>query len=247
MGRISRRFLLKSLFKFSVVSVAAYTFHKLNKIIHVDEQDKTNNGGKLTMITVPELPYAKDALSPHISEETIDYHYGKHHQTYAKNLNNLLPGTEFEGLPLLEIIKRSYGKKEYTNIFNNAAQIWNHTFYWESMSPNGGSKPTGAIAEKINKSFKSFDDFVQKFSAAGATLFGSGWVWLIDEGNEVSIRRTSNADMPISEKPLLVMDVWEHAYYIDSRNARPKYIDNFFNVVNWENANKLIASSNLFA
>ena len=181
---------------------------------------------------LPELPYARDALAPHISEETIEYHYGKHHKAYVDNLNKLIPGTEFENTPLEKIIKKASG-----GIFNNAAQVWNHTFYWNGLAPDGGGKPTGNLAEAIDKYFGSFEKFKEQFSNAGVTKFGSGWAWLVkNPDGGLAIEATSNADNPIKESktPLLTCDVWEHAYYIDYRNARAKYIEAFWNLVNWD-------------
>lgn len=181
---------------------------------------------------LPELPYAKDALAPNISAETIEYHYGKHHQAYVDNLNKLVPGTEFENKTLEDIIKKATG-----GVFNNAAQVWNHTFYWNCLSPKGGGAPTGELAAAIDKAFGSFEKFKEQFTNAGMTKFGSGWAWLVKntDGN-LSIEATSNADNPMKEgkKPLLTCDVWEHAYYIDYRNARAKYIEAFWNIANWD-------------
>ncbi len=187
-------------------------------------------------VTLPELPYAHDALAPHISKETIEFHYGKHHQTYVTKLNGLIPGTEFENAPLEEIVMKSKG-----GVFNNAAQIWNHTFYWNCLSPNGGGEPTGAIADAISKSFGSFDKFKEEFNNKAATLFGSGWVFLVKNGKgELEITQESNAGCPLTsdQKPVLTCDVWEHAYYIDHRNSRPNYLTAFWNLVNWDFANK---------
>lgn len=181
---------------------------------------------------LPALPYAKDALSPHISEETLEFHYGKHHQTYVTNLNNLVPGTEFDGLPLEEIVVKSSG-----GIFNNAAQIWNHTFYWNSLSPNGGGEPTGDLANAINRTFGSFDEFKAAFTKCAVTTFGSGWAWLVkNKDGSLALVSTSNAGCPLTEgqTPLLTCDVWEHAYYIDYRNARPAYLEAFWALVNWD-------------
>ena len=190
--------------------------------------------------TLPELPYAKNALAPHISEETLEFHHGKHHNTYVTNLNNLVPGTEFEGKSLEDIIKSSSG-----GIFNNAAQIWNHTFYWHSLSPNGGGAPTGAVADAINATWGSFDKFKEEFTKSAAGNFGSGWTWLVKKADgSVAIVNTSNAGTPITEAgvtPLITVDVWEHAYYIDYRNARPKYLEAFWALVNWEFANANLA------
>lgn len=188
---------------------------------------------------LPPLPYAKNALAPHISEETLDFHYGKHHQTYVTNLNNLIPGTEFENLSLEDIIKKSSG-----GIFNNAAQVWNHTFYWNCLSPDGGGEPSGALADAINGKFGSYADFKEAFSKTAITTFGSGWAWLVkNPDGSVDLSSTSNAGTPLTEgkTPLLTCDVWEHAYYIDYRNARPKYVESFWNLVNWDHAAKQFA------
>lgn len=182
--------------------------------------------------TLPALPYAMDALAPHISKETLEYHYGKHHQTYVTNLNNLIKGTEFESATLEEIVKKSTG-----GIFNNAAQVWNHTFYWNGMKPNGGGVPTGALADAINKKWGGFEDFKKAFSASCVGNFGSGWTWLVKKADgSLDIVNTSNAATPLSgaDKPLLTCDVWEHAYYIDYRNARAKYVESFWGLVNWD-------------
>ena len=190
--------------------------------------------------TLPELPYAKDALQPHISAETLEFHYGKHHQTYVTNLNNLIPGTEFENLSLEDIVKKSSG-----GVFNNAAQVWNHTFYWHSLSPQGGGEPTGALAEAINKQWGSFAAFKEAFTKAAIGTFGSGWAWLVKKADGgLDIVSTSNAATPLTTdaKALLTIDVWEHAYYIDYRNARPKYAEAFWNLANWEFASKNYAA-----
>lgn len=190
--------------------------------------------------TLPELPYAKTALAPHISAETLDYHYGKHHQTYVTNLNNLIPGTEFEKMSLEEIVMKSSG-----GIFNNAAQIWNHTFYWHSLSPQGGGAPTGALGDAINKTFGSFDEFKKIFTQTALTTFGSGWAWLVkNKDGSLAIVSTSNAACPLTagQKPLLTCDVWEHAYYVDYRNARANYVAAFWNLVNWDFAAKNLAA-----
>lgn len=182
--------------------------------------------------TLPALPYALDALQPHISQETLEYHYGKHHQAYVTNLNKLIPGTEFEHLTLEEIIKKSSG-----GIFNNAAQIWNHTFYWHCLSPQGGGEPQGKLADAIKKNFGSFTTFQEQFTQTAATTFGSGWAWLAQEKDgSLKITSTSNAGTPLTteQKALLTCDVWEHAYYIDYRNVRPDYIKAFWQLVNWD-------------
>lgn len=188
---------------------------------------------------LPALPYEKNTLEPHISAETLEYHYGKHHNTYVVNLNNLIKGTEFEGKSLEEIIKTSTG-----GIFNNAAQVWNHTFYWHCLSPKGGNAPTGAVAEAINKAFGSFDAFKEELTKSAIGNFGSGWTWLVKKADgSLAIVNTSNAATPLTngDKPLLTVDVWEHAYYIDYRNARPKYLENFWALVNWEFVAKNLA------
>lgn len=182
--------------------------------------------------TLPPLPYALDALAPHISKETLEFHYGKHHQAYVTNLNNLISGTEFESASLEEIVKKSSG-----GVFNNAAQVWNHTFYWNSLSPNGGGEPSGALLAAINAKWGGVAEFKEAFNKSAAGNFGSGWTWLVKKSDgSVDIVNTSNAATPIttSDVPLLTCDVWEHAYYIDYRNARPKYLENFWNLVNWE-------------
>jgi superoxide dismutase, Fe-Mn family len=186
--------------------------------------------------TLPELPYAIDALAPHISKETLEYHYGKHHAAYVTNLNNLVKGTEFENSSLEDIVKKSTG-----GVFNNAAQIWNHTFYWHCLSPNGGGAPSGKLADAINAKFGSFDAFKEAFTKSAIGNFGSSWTWLVKKADgSVEIVNTSNAATPLTtqDKPLLTCDLWEHAYYIDYRNARPKYIETFWNLVNWEFASK---------
>ena len=189
--------------------------------------------------TLPDLPYAKDALAPHISSETLDFHHGKHHATYVKNLNGLVEGTDMAPKSLEDIIQETAGKPEKQGVFNNAAQIWNHTFYWHSMAPNGGGKPSSAIAEAIDASFGSYDKFVEEFKAAGAGQFGSGWAWLVkDTDGGLKVTKTENGVNPLcfGQTALLGCDVWEHSYYIDFRNKRPAYLQNFLdNLVNWEN------------
>ncbi len=190
--------------------------------------------------TLPELPYAKDALAPHISVETLEFHHGKHHNAYVTNLNNLVPGTEFEGKSLEDIIKKSSG-----GLFNNAAQIWNHTFYWHSLRPKGGGAPTGKVAEGINKTWGSFDKFKEEFNKMAVGNFGSSWTWLVKKADgSLAIVNTSNAGTPITEAgvtPLITVDLWEHAYYIDFRNLRPKYLEAFWALVNWDFANANLA------
>jgi Fe-Mn family superoxide dismutase len=183
--------------------------------------------------TLPPLPYDKNALAPHISGETLDYHYGKHHQAYVTNLNKLVEGKPEASKSLEDIILASDG-----GVFNNAAQIWNHTFYWQSMKPNGGGQPTGDLADAINRDFGSFDKFAEEFTAAATTQFGSGWAWLVlGKDKKLAVTKTPNADLPLKhgQKALLTIDVWEHAYYIDFRNQRPKYIETFLkHLANWD-------------
>lgn len=178
------------------------------------------------------LPYAKNALAPILSEETIEYHYGKHHQTYVTNLNNLIKGGEFEAMGLEDIVRKSSG-----GIFNNAAQVWNHTFYWNCLKPGGGGAPTGALAAAIDKAFGSFAAFKEKFSSSAVGNFGSGWTWLVKNADgSLEVMNTSNAGTPMTsgKTALLTCDVWEHAYYVDYRNARAKYVESFWELVNWE-------------
>lgn len=183
-------------------------------------------------IELPALPWAKDALAPHISAETIDFHYGKHHQAYVTNLNKQIEGTEFENMELEAIIKKATG-----GMFNNAAQVWNHTFYWNCLAPNAGGEPDGRLADAIKKSFGSFAKFKEEFTKTATGTFGSGWGWLVQRADgDLALVSTSNAATPLtsSDRALLTCDVWEHAYYIDYRNARPKYLEAFWNLVNWK-------------
>jgi len=190
-------------------------------------------------IELPPLPYAQDALEPHISKETLDYHYGKHHNTYVVKLNGLIDGTPEADKSLEEIVKSSSG-----GVFNNSAQVWNHTFYWHCLSPNGGGEPSGTVADAINSAFGSFDEFKAKFTDSAVNNFGSGWTWLVKNADgSLAIVNTSNAATPLTDDgvtPLLTVDVWEHAYYIDYRNVRPDYMAAFWNLVNWD-----FVSSNL--
>lgn len=190
--------------------------------------------------TLPNLPYAQNALEPHISANTLSFHHGKHHLAYVNKLNELIPGTEFEKMNLEEICIASEGKN--APVFNNAAQVWNHTFYWHSMKPQGGGKANGEIAQKIESDFGSFEKFVEEFKNAGATQFGSGWAWLVlDKDGKLKVTKTGNAETPFTkgQVPLLTMDVWEHAYYLDFQNLRPKYIETFLNnLINWDFANE---------
>jgi len=182
---------------------------------------------------LPELKFAMDALQPHISKETLEFHYGKHHNAYVTNLNNLIPGTEFDVMSLEDIVN----KAPVGGIFNNAAQVWNHSFYWNCLSPNGGGEPSGKLLDAINKAFGSFDEFKEKFTKSAITNFGSGWTWLVKNNDgSLELINTSNAGTALtsSKKPLLTCDVWEHAYYVDYRNARPQYDEAFWNLVNWD-------------
>jgi Fe-Mn family superoxide dismutase len=185
---------------------------------------------------LPPLPFEKNALEPNISAETFDYHYGKHHQTYVTTLNKLIPGTEYENMPLEEIVRKSSGP-----VFNNAAQTWNHTFFWNCLSPQGGGGPKGALGDAIVQKWGSYDKFKEEFAKTAIGTFGSGWAWLVRKADgSVDLVSTSNAATPLASDatPLLTLDVWEHAYYIDYRNARPKFVEAFWNVVNWEFAEK---------
>lgn len=192
----------------------------------------THKKNNIMAHTLPLLPYAKNALAPHISKETLEFHYDKHHQAYVTNLNSLILGTKFESLSLEDIIKKSSG-----GVFNNAAQVWNHTFFWNSLSPQGGGEPAGKLADALNAQWGSYSTFKEIFSQTAINTFGSGWTWLTKQANgSLDIKSTSNAGTPITTnvQPLLTIDVWEHAYYIDYRNARPQFIKAFWNIVNWE-------------
>ena len=192
-------------------------------------------------ITLPELPYAQDALEPHISANTLSFHYGKHHNAYVTNLNKLIDGTPLANESLEKIISESASDASKAGVFNNAAQVWNHTFYWNSMKPTGGGQPTGTLADMINSSFGGYDKFVEAFKAAAATQFGSGWAWLVEADGKLEVMKTINADLPMAhgKKALLTIDVWEHAYYLDFQNKRPDYIGTFLEkLVNWDFAAK---------
>ena len=196
--------------------------------------------------TLPPLPYPDTALAPHLTAETLSFHHGKHHNAYVVNLNKLLEGKDLATKSPEEVVKASAGKPDMAGVFNNAAQVWNHTFYWHSMKPGGGGKPTGAIADKINADFGSYEKFVELFSQAGATQFGSGWAWLCIRNGKLEVTKTGNAETPLTTgaTPLLTMDVWEHAYYIDFRNRRPDYIKVFLDhLVNWDFANANLAKA----
>jgi len=187
--------------------------------------------------TLPALPYALDALEPHISRSTLEFHHGKHHAGYVTNLNNRVAGTDLEGKSLEETVQAVAGDTSKAGVFNNAAQVWNHSFYWQCMKPGGGDRPTGALADKINADFGSFEAFVEQFKTAGATQFGSGWAWLVLDGGTLKVTKTANADLPLAhgQTALLTMDVWEHAYYLDYQNRRPDYMTTYLEkLVNWD-------------
>ncbi|KFN39986.1 superoxide dismutase [Smithella sp. F21] len=191
-------------------------------------------------ITLPELPYAKEALSPYISANTLEFHHGKHHKAYVDNLNKFIAGTDLEGKTLEDIIKITATDPAKAGIFNNGAQVWNHSFYWKCLKPQGGGAPTGAIAARINAAFGSYDKFVEELKNAGVTQFGSGWAWLVLDGNDLKITKTPNADTPLAhgQRALLTIDVWEHAYYLDYQNRRPDYLSAVIqNLINWDFVN----------
>jgi len=195
-------------------------------------------------ILLPELPYAKNALAPYVSEKTLEFHYGKHHNAYVVNANKLIEGTKLAEERIEDIIKKTAGDASRVGIFNNAAQVWNHTFYWQCMKPNGGGLPYGLIAEKINADFGSYEKFVEEFKNAGVAQFGSGWAWLVLKDDALKITKTANADTPIAQgtTPLLVVDVWEHAYYLDYQNRRPDYLSAFVeNLINWDFVNACLS------
>ena len=195
---------------------------------------------------LPALPYPADALKPYMSAETFSYHHGKHHAAYVANLNKLIEGTELANKSLEEIIKTTFGDPDKVGIFNNAAQVWNHTFFWESMKPGGGGAPTGPIADKINADFGSYDKFVEAFKTAAATQFGSGWAWLVLDNGTLKVTKTPNAENPLvhGQVPLLTLDVWEHAYYLDYQNRRPDFISAYLeHLVNWDAANARLAAA----
>lgn len=238
--KISRRKFLKNITNAgsaaTILGVSALLAQTGCKSLFNNNQPAITKGENMT-ISLPELPYARNALAPHISEETLNYHYGKHHQAYVTNLNKLIEGTDLAKKSLEDIIKISEKDATKVGVFNNAAQVWNHTFYWHSMKPKGGGKPSGKVLSQIEKDFGSFEKFVEEFKNAGATQFGSGWAWLVLENGKLKITKTGNAVTPLttSAKPLMTMDVWEHAYYLDYQNARPTYIETFLNhLVNWD-------------
>lgn len=227
-----RKFIAKS----AVVASAAATF--------LSGTDRAGAQQAGAAIVLPALPYAQDALAPSISPNTISFHYGKHHQAYVNNTLKMIAGTEFEKASLEDIIKKTAGKSDQTSLFNNAAQVFNHTFYWNSMTPGGGGEPKGRTADMIGKSFGSYQKFSEAFSNAAATQFGSGWAWLVQDGSKLAVMKTSNADTPIttSVNPLITIDVWEHAYYLDYQNRRADYIKAFVErLLNWNFAESNLA------
>ena len=192
------------------------------------------------MITQPDLPYSESALEPHLSARSFSFHYGKHHKAYVDNLNKMIADSPDADKSLEDLITSSARKADRAGIFNNAAQVWNHTFYWNCMAPNGGGAPTGAVASRINDDFGSYEDFAEQFKQAGITQFGSGWAWLVEKDGKLEIRKTANADLPLAHgsKAILTVDVWEHAYYIDFQNRRPDYLTTFLeSLVNWDFVN----------
>ncbi|UCH82094.1 MAG: superoxide dismutase [Nitrospiraceae bacterium] len=194
-------------------------------------------------ITLPELPFKKDALAPHITEQTLEFHYGKHHKTYVEKTNTLIEGTDLEGKDLETIIRKAVNDSSLTGIFNNAAQVWNHSFYWQCMKPGGGGTPSGAIADKINADLGGYEKFTEQLKDTGIAQFGSGWVWLVLKEERLEIMKTGNADTPVAHglKPLLTIDVWEHAYYLDYQNRRPDYLSTFIqHLINWDFVNSLL-------
>ncbi len=236
--KMSKRKFIKALTLSPILMLGAC---KLKALSHNAILTKNIFGRTNMPFELPTLPYGKNALAPHISENTINYHYGKHHQAYVTNLNNLISGTDLADKSLEEIIKISANDKTKAGIFNNSAQVWNHTFYWHSMKPNGGGKPSGEVLKHIESDFGSYENFVTEFKNAGATQFGSGWAWLVLDSGKLKVVKTGNAETPLttSAKPLMTMDVWEHAYYLDFQNARPTYIDTFLNhLVNWDFVNE---------
>lgn len=206
-------------------------------------------GAQKMTFTLPPLPYAKDALEPHMSAQTFSFHYEKHHQAYVTNLNKLIDGTDLAAKSLEDIITATAGDAAKAGVFNNAAQVWNHTFFWHSLTPNGGGAPTGAIAEKIAQDFGSYEKFREEFTTAATTQFGSGWAWLVLEGDKLKITKTGNAETPITkgQTPLLTVDVWEHAYYLDYQNRRPDYVGIYLDkLVNWKFANENLSRGGIF-
>ena len=234
---------MQTRYKYRMIRVAVLAVFVLP--ITVAAESEVNNERSLAMaqsksesFTLPALPYEENALEPVISAKTLSFHYGKHHQAYVNKLNELTAGTEFAGMELEDVIAKTAGKADKAGIFNNAAQVWNHTFYWNSLSPKGGGKPTGKIGDKIEADFGSYENFVKQFAEAGVAQFGSGWVWLVEDGDVLKIIKTPNAENPMSQKKgkaLLVIDVWEHGYYLDYQNRRGDYLKTVIDkLLNWE-------------
>jgi Fe-Mn family superoxide dismutase len=189
------------------------------------------------MLQLPDLPYARSALDPHVSERTLDFHYGKHHAAYVTNANKMIEGTPLADKSLEEIVQAAAGDASKAGLFNNSAQVWNHTFFWNSMAPSGGGQPSGEIGKRIDADFGSYDQFREAFVTAATTQFGSGWAWLVEDGGKLAVTKTANADTPLvhGQKPLLTIDVWEHAYYLDYQNRRPDFVNAFLDhLANWE-------------
>ncbi|MFT6332492.1 MAG: Fe-Mn family superoxide dismutase [Lentimonas sp.] len=233
--KISKRKLIKTTILGSFIGFAGLFLSQKNRNIFTSNSNQIKK--KIMTFQLPNLPYAKNALEPHMSENTLNFHYGKHHQAYVTNLNKLIEGSDLAEESLEKVIKISAADASKAGVFNNAAQVWNHTFYWNSMKPNGGGKPNGELLAKIEADFGSFENFVTEFKTAGATQFGSGWAWLVLENGKLKVTKTANALTPLTTDatPLLTMDVWEHAYYLDFQNARPTYMATFLDkLVNWD-------------
>jgi Fe-Mn family superoxide dismutase len=231
--RLSKRDFCKSLAAVSALTVLP----RVGKAQSAAAPDQPPTHEDTMTFTLPPLPYAQNALEPHISANTLSFHYGKHHQAYVTNLNNLVKDTPLADKTLEEVIKASAGDQAKAGIFNNAAQVWNHTFYWQSMKQNGGGKPSGDLAGKIESDLGGYDKFVEAFKTAATTQFGSGWAWLVVEGGKLKVTKTGNADLPMvhGQTALLTCDVWEHAYYLDFQNRRPDYVGTFLDkLVNWD-------------
>jgi Fe-Mn family superoxide dismutase len=239
--KTSRRQFCKTIVTASVVSVAGSKMISAALAAGSTSPKSPFKKEDIMTFTLPELPYAQNALEPHITANTLSFHYGKHHQAYVTNLNNLVKDTPLAGKSLEEVIMDSAKDSSKAGIFNNAAQVWNHTFYWNSMKPNGGGAPKGKLADKITKDFGSYEKFVEAFKQAAATQFGSGWAWLVLDGDTLKVTKTGNADLPLAhgQKALITIDVWEHAYHLDFQNRRPDYVTTFLDkLVNWDFAEK---------
>ena len=246
-GRLYSSSIMQNTHKYQIIAVMALAVFFLPMIAVAESE--VNQERSLVMVqtksgsfALPALPYKENALEPFISAKTISFHYGKHHQAYLNKLNELVAGTEFADMKLEDVIVKTAGQADKAGIFNNAAQVWNHTFYWNSLSPKGGGRPSGQIGKKIAADFGSYENFIKQFAEAGMTQFGSGWVWLVEDGGVLKIIKTPNAENPMSQKkgkPLLVLDVWEHAYYLDYQNRRIDYLKTVIDkLINWEFAEK---------